>query len=97
MHAVLSAIINEAAAASGANGTNGSNGTYGGSGWSWWWWVVAIVVFFILLGAFSRRPSPPPGRTPRTMPEEILKERFARGEITRQEYEERLKVLHGTA
>ncbi len=63
-------------------------------GWMWLFWlliviaVVAIVVFVINLARHSsstRRPSA----------EEILKERFARGEITKDQYEEQLKTLRG--
>jgi putative membrane protein len=55
--------------------------------------LIAVVVAVVLL---MRRPggswqgtTPPPGRTPL----DILKERFARGEIDKAEYEERRRVL----
>ncbi len=54
--------------------------------------VVAVVVLMVRwLGGPGRgtAPHPPPGRTPL----DILKERFARGEIDREEFEERQRVL----
>ena len=52
--------------------------------------VAAVVLMFRWLGGFhSAAPPPPPGRTPL----DILKERFARGEIDKEEFEERRRVL----
>ncbi len=57
--------------------------------------VAAIVVVVVLmvrwLGApvHGAAPHPPPGRTPL----DILRERFARGEIDKEEFEERRRVL----
>ena len=52
--------------------------------------VAAVVLMFRWLGGFhGAAPPPPPGRTPL----DILKERFARGEIDKEEFEERRRVL----
>ena len=58
-------------------------------GWFWgmhilWWlfWIVLIVVFFSLLTSVSRT------RT-RETPLQILQRRYAAGDISTQEYEER--------
>ena len=52
--------------------------------------VAAVVLIFRWLGGFhGAAPPPPPGRTPL----DILKERFARGEIDKEEFEERRRVL----
>jgi putative membrane protein len=69
-------------------------------GWSFfgmhafWWlfWVVLIVVFFavILPGARTTRP---PSHTPL----ERLQERYANGEISTEEYEERKRTLERDA
>lgn len=86
-------------------------GAYGsGMGWSWMSWLLLIVGVLLLavLGIWSfsaggRRggsAGSPDGRgaglggsggTPR----EILDERFARGELTAEEYQERLNILKG--
>ena len=60
------------------------------NGWSywgmtvWWWlfWVLLIVAFFSVL-------TPVPRRRARKTPLEILQARYAAGEVTTEEYEER--------
>ena len=54
--------------------------------------VVAVVVLMVRwLGGLGHgtAPHPPPGRTPL----DILKERFARGEIDKEDFEERRRLL----
>ena len=79
-------------------------GWYGyGSGMSGWGWVamtVTTVLFWALLitagvliaRALWTRPRPA-GPTGRPGPEQVLAERFARGEIDEQEYRDRLAAL----
>ncbi len=80
---------------------------YGPHMWDGGWWgmffgplmmivfIAAIVVVVVLmvrwLGGTGRgtAPHPPPGRTPL----DILKERFAQGEIDKEELEERRRAL----
>jgi putative membrane protein len=59
----------------------------------WLWWVVALGVLALVLWGFARSAGPPapPGGDP--SPEAILKARYARGEIDREEYERRLSDL----
>jgi len=61
-----------------------------GMGWAmlWWWafWLLVVVAATWLLLKRSGRPD---GESP----ESILKRRYARGEIDRQEYEQRLSDL----
>ena len=65
-------------------------------GWmGWWmvvWWVVGIVVLVLLvrLVAGSLGGSAPRGDE---TPEQILKRRYAKGEIEREEYQRRLEDL----
>lgn len=66
-------------------------------GWFWgmhlfWWlfWVALIAVFFSLL-------TPVPRKRVRETPLQILQRRYAAGEISTQEYEERKKRLEQDA
>lgn len=77
-------------------------------GWNWdggaWlamgfgmllWLVLGVVVVWLIvrgLTALERTRMDGPARSG---PDEILRERFARGEIDADEYERRLSVLHG--
>ncbi|WP_205720266.1 SHOCT domain-containing protein [Fodinibius halophilus] len=59
-------------------------------GMHWIWWL--IVVGIILLVVFNLIPYRPKTELERNAME-ILKKRFARGEIEREEFEERKKIL----
>ena len=74
----------------------------GGDGWGGWIWgalmmvvfwggLVALVVF--LVRGFGGRPSQRDERPSRADAGEILAERFARGEISEDEFEQRRRVL----
>lgn len=60
-------------------------------GWMWIFWIVVAVVLVVLIrwaivsSSDSRRSTP--------TPEEVLKGRYARGEIGAEEYERRLRDL----
>jgi len=74
-------------------------------GWGWGGWLVmtlGMVAFwglvFWAIVTVVRSSATPGDREPaggRT-PDQILSERFARGEIDEEEYRRRLDVLHGT-
>ena len=77
-----------------------------GMGWMWIVWpvvilgVVLLVVFLVRSSGSSSTgggaaPPPPPERSGRTRAQEILDERYARGEISEEEYQERLRNLRG--
>lgn len=67
---------------------------YGG-GWSWLWpagmlfWV-AVLALLVWLVARRIRPGAPTGAE---RAKDLLAEQFARGQISEEEYEERLSVL----
>jgi putative membrane protein len=58
-------------------------------GWMLLFWVLVIVAIVWIVRAFSGRG----GGEPRETPEQILKRRYARGEIDKDEYERRLSDL----
>ena len=68
---------------------------YGGVGMLVFWGVIVLLIVLVAraLGGFgsAREPSGPSRQTAL----EILQERYARGEIDQQEYEERRKTLGG--
>jgi putative membrane protein len=56
--------------------------------------LVAVVVLLVRwLGGLSQGNYPPHQSPPARMPLDILKERFARGEIDKAEFEDRRRVL----
>ncbi len=65
-------------------------------GWSWFGMGLGLVFWALLIGlvawivvSLAQRPAGP--SAPR--PEDVLRARYARGEITREEYEHTLQVL----
>lgn len=76
-----------------------------GMGWMWLFWLLLIVgtvvLVFVLVKVFTGSSgggtrqggsAPPTGAGPRRS-REILEERYARGEISTEEYRERLRTL----
>lgn len=80
-----------------------------GSGMSWMWIIwpllmlsIILLVVFLLRGTTTRPPGhdgeaapPPDGVSGRSRAQEILDERYARGELTDEDYQERLQQLRG--
>lgn len=58
-----------------------------------WWmafgWVIGLAVLILLVWVIARTAGGFPGRADES-PEQILKRRYARGEIDREEYDRRL-------
>jgi putative membrane protein len=80
--------------------------SYYGPGWGGGWWmmfgpftmilfialtVVLVVLLIRWLGGQGAADRPPPGKSAL----DILRERFARGEIDKQEFEEKRRILGG--
>jgi putative membrane protein len=72
---------------------------WGGAGWGWMW-VGGLLTLLLLIGLAAAviwaivrgsKPQPPPDSTGRA--KEILNERYARGDISTEEYRERLDSL----
>lgn len=58
---------------------------YGMSGWMFLWWIFLIVLIAGSLSLFLRRTNFKNDKSPL----DILKERYAKGEINKQEFEEK--------
>ena len=65
------------------------------SGLLFWGLVITGIVLLVRSTGRGSQPAPSPTRPP--MPEQVLADRFARGEIDEDEYTRRLQVLGGTA
>ena len=76
---------------------------YGYDGWAWMWVVgglivIGVVVLVVVLVRNSTAGTSA-GSTPAAMtstPRQILDERYARGELTTDDYRERVETLGGT-
>ena len=60
-------------------------------GWMWAFWIILIVFMGWLVLRVGSRPRDV--QQERRTPEEILRERFARGEIDTEEFQRRIEVL----
>jgi len=61
-----------------------------GMGWMWIFWLFVIVGGIALVATLARNSA---NRPTAPGPEEVVKQRYARGEIDRQEYERKLEDL----
>lgn len=59
--------------------------------WMWIFWIVVLGIGLAIVIALVRAGGAGPARTESA--EEVLRQRFARGEIDREELEERLEAL----
>jgi putative membrane protein len=73
-----------------------------GDGWTWWWMLPMMTFMLVLTGAVIWgvvavvRSLTTSGAPTRPTAEDILNERFARGEIDASDYRERIDTLHST-
>lgn len=67
-----------------------------GMGWMGFWmtfvWIGGLAILMLLVWFVARAAASPSARIKET-PEQLLKRRYARGEISREEYEGRLADL----
>ncbi|MEX2427540.1 MAG: SHOCT domain-containing protein [Bacteroidales bacterium] len=58
-----------------------------------WWWIIGLIIVvtivWLVINSMNKKKNPHPGKSPM----DILKERYARGEIVKEEFEERKKDL----
>ena len=69
-----------------------------GGGWMWLWGIAMMTLFVVLIvwlvrAATGNGASSSPPRDPTDRAREILAERYARGELTTEEYRERVEQL----
>jgi putative membrane protein len=70
-------------------------------GWSWWWMLPTMTFMLVLIGSIMWgvvafvRTTTSSAHPIRPTADDILNERFARGEIDASEYDERVAALHG--
>jgi putative membrane protein len=76
----------------------------GGAFWGPWmlipflfWGGLLILIAWVVVRVFPRRSEDDRLEAPRDSAEEILRERFARGDISAEEYERSLQILRGRA
>ena len=73
---------------------------WGENGWSWWWMLPMMMFMVLLVGAALwallaiTRSDATRAQPRRPSGEDILNERFARGEIDESDYRNRLDALH---
>jgi putative membrane protein len=76
---------------------------HGMDGWGWFamsvgmmlFWALVVAAVVMLVRSSGRSPGGP-RRPARPSPEQLLAERFARGEIDEEEYQQRLAALRGS-
>ena len=67
---------------------------FGGMWFGWIFWIIIVVaVVWAVIQFSSRNQQNPPGNKPVESPMDILKKRYARGEITKDEFERMKKDL----
>jgi putative membrane protein len=60
-----------------------------------WFWLFPVLIVIVLVLVLWRGSNRPPSSPSTETPAEILRRRYAAGEISTEEYKERLAVLEG--
>ncbi|CAM4021718.1 SHOCT domain-containing protein [Gillisia hiemivivida] len=58
----------------------------------WWWWILIPVVLVLVIFPYNRRNRRNTAK--RGNPMDILDNRFAKGEMSKEEYEEQKRTLN---
>ncbi len=66
-----------------------------GAGWFWMLVSMLMVAVVVLIGVWLIVRSSRAGRSPSATPLDILRERYARGEVTKDEFEAAKRTLAG--
>jgi putative membrane protein len=62
-------------------------------GWMGLWWILGLALLILVVWAATRAGSAPGSTRAEEAPEAILKRRYARGDIDREEFDRRLTDL----
>ncbi len=65
-----------------------NNGGFFGMHWFWWLLILVVILLFFFIGMQN------PFKTPATSPKQLLKKRLAKGEITKEEYDQLINRLN---
>lgn len=72
------------------------NGWMWGMHWLWWgFWLLVIVGLIWTIARSQQSPGSPSSRESQESPLEVLQRRYAEGELSTDEYEERKERLEG--
>lgn len=70
---------------------------FGGHGWGMgWWWIIGLIIVIAVVWAIVKglnQNNQLVNKSTQKSPLDILKERYARGEIDKEEFEERKKKI----
>ena len=72
----------------------GEHGWGMGFGMGWWWIIgviILVIIIWLVIKSFNTNKYTTPPRFNKKTPLDILKERYARGEIDKEEFDERKK------
>lgn len=60
----------------------------------WSWWIIGFILLFFVIFLYTRKNKNRPIEKRRESPMNILKERYANGEITQEEFEHQKETLN---